>query len=79
MNDMSLVVSHESIRGSVRPYVGWSVGRSVTLSSAGRDNTASSFCHVYGLVPRQVSAHRKKRYDQRDQLIDEPTDGHNPI
>ena len=41
-----LVVSHDSIRGCVRP----SVGRSVTLLSADRDKTASGFCRVYELV-----------------------------
>ena len=38
-----LVMSHDSIRGRFRPLV----GRSVTLSSEGRDKTASGYCRMY--------------------------------
>ena len=53
-------MSHDSIRGCVRPYVGPSVGPSVGLSvgplvrnafvSAGRDEPANDLFRVYELV-----------------------------
>ena len=43
-------MSHDSIRGYVRPSVGSSVGPSVTLLSAGRDDPANDLFRVYELV-----------------------------
>ena len=49
-----LVVSHDSIRGCVRPSVGplvrWSVGPLVMLLSAGRDEPANDLFRVYELI-----------------------------
>ena len=47
-----LVVSHDSIRGCVRPSVGRSVGPSVrnAFVSAGRDEPANDLFRVYELV-----------------------------
>ena len=47
-----LVVSHDSIRGCVRPSVRWSVGRSVrnNFFLAGRDEPANDLFRVYELV-----------------------------
>ena len=42
--------SHESIKGYIRASVGWSVGPSVMLLSAGRDEPANDLFRVYELV-----------------------------
>ena len=53
-----LVVSHDSIRGCVRPSVGWSVGWSVCWSvmllSAGRNEPANDLFCVYELVSKSL-------------------------
>ena len=53
-----LVVSHDSIRGYVRPSVrrsvGPSVGPSVMLLSAGRDEPANDLFCVYKLVTKAL-------------------------
>ena len=52
-------MSHDSIRGYVRPSVGPSVGPSVMLLSAGRDEPANDLFRVYELVTIMISKGQK--------------------
>jgi len=62
-------VSHDSIRGYVRPSIGPSVGRSVMLFSAGRDEPANDLFCVYELVLTLTTKFVKTRNRERKNLI----------